>query len=287
MNAQISRMTIARPVSAEGVALHAGTPARVTLLPASPGTGIVFRRDDMDGAEIPARYNLVTETRLGTVIASGTVRIGVIEHLMAALAGMGVDDVIVALTGEEPPILDGSAAGFVTLIESAGLTPQFGARQHLEVLKRVEVSCKGAKASLSPASETSFEFLLEYPEPVIGRQTYDFPFSVDGFKREIAPACTFGFVRELEALHAAGLGRGASLENTVALEENRVVNPELLRFPDAFVRHKILDAIGDLALAGCRIQGRFSGTRSGHALNNALLRLLFSDPAHYRVLSVP
>lgn len=287
MNAQTSRITLARPATVEGVALHAGTPSRVTLLPAPSGKGIVFRRDDLGGVEIAARYNLVTETRLGTVIAAGAVRVGVIEHLMAALGGMGVDDVIVALEGEEPPILDGSAQGFVTLIESAGLVQQFGSRQQLEVLKRVEVSHKGAKASLSPANEASFEFLLDYPEPVIGRQTYDFPVSSEEFKREIAPACTFGFVRELEALHQAGLGRGASLENTLALEENRIVNSAKLRFPDEFVRHKILDAIGDLALAGMPILGRFSGIRSGHALNNALLRLLFSDPAHYRVMSVP
>lgn len=287
MNACVRRHTIVRSVHCDGVALHAGTSVHMELRPAADGTGIVFCRTDLDGAEIAARYDLVGETRLGTVLVDGALRVGVIEHIMAALAGAGVDDVVVALDGPEPPILDGSAAGYLALIEEAGLQPQFGTRHMIEVLRRVEVSQQDAQASLSPAAEASFEFLLEYPEPVIGRQYFDFPFSLEGFKRDIAPACTFGFLRELDALNKAGLGRGASLENTLALEPDRVVNPEKQHFPDEFVRHKILDAIGDLALAGAPIMGRFSGIRSGHSLNNALVRALLADPDNYRLVSLP
>ncbi|MGB8602467.1 MAG: UDP-3-O-acyl-N-acetylglucosamine deacetylase [Rhizomicrobium sp.] len=287
MNAYSRRHTLAKAVHAEGIALHAGIPVRMHLLPAEPDTGIIFRRDDLGGAEIPARFDRVCETRLGTVIAVGPVRVGVIEHVMAALSGAGVDDVVVVLEGPEPPILDGSAAGYLALIEEAGLQPQFGRRQMIEVLRRVEVTQKDAQAVLSPAAERSFEFLLDYDEPVIGRQHYDFPFSTEGFKREIAPACTFGFVRELEALHQMGLGRGASLENTLALEPDKILNPDKMHFADEFVRHKILDAIGDLALAGAPILGRFTGIRSGHGLNNALLRLFLADSENYRVISVP
>lgn len=287
MNAYSRRHTIAKAVFVDGVALHAGVPVRMRLLPAEPDAGIVFRRDDLGGAEIPARFDHVCETKLGTVIGAGPTRVGVIEHIMAALSGAGVDDVVVALDGPEPPILDGSAAGYLALIEEAGLQPQFGRRQMIEVLRRVEVSLKDAQAVLSPAAERSFEFLLEYSEPVIGRQYFDFPFTKEGFKRDIAPACTFGFVRELEALHQMGLGRGASLENTLALEPDKILNAGKLHFADEFVRHKILDAVGDLALAGAPILGRFTGIRSGHGLNNALLRLFLADSENYRLISVP
>lgn len=287
MNACSRRYTIAHTVCADGIALHAGTSVHMELLPGEPETGIVFRRTDLEGAEIPARYDLVGETRLGTVLVDGAMRVGVIEHIMAALAGAGIDDVVVALDGPEPPILDGSAAGYLALIEEAGVQPQFGIRRVIEVLRRIEVSHQDARAALTPASERSFEFLLDYAEPVIGRQHYDFPFTPEGFKRDIAPACTFGFLRELDALNKAGLGRGASLDNTLALEPDRVVNPEKQHFPDEFVRHKILDAIGDLALVGAPVMGRFSGFRSGHSLNNALVRALLADPENYRLVSLP
>ena len=281
-----ARRTLAREISAEGTALHAGGPVRMTLAPAAAGFGVVFRRADLHNAEVPARYDLVSETNLGTVISTASAKIGVIEHLMAAVAGAGIDDLLVTLDGPEPPILDGDALSYLTLFETAGIREQSQARRAIEVLKRVEVSAKDAHAALMPATALAYEMEIDFASAAIGRQSYAFAFSPEGFRRDIAPARTFGFLHELEALNKMGLGRGASLENTLAIDGDMLVNAPLLRFPDEFVRHKILDAIGDMALAGAPLIGRFVGARSGHALNNALLRALFADSANYRLVSV-
>jgi len=276
------RHTIAKEIRAEGVALHAGTRVRMTLAPAEPGAGVLFHRSDLNGRAIVARFDRVSETRLGTVIDDGaSASVGVIEHLMAALAGCEIDDIAVMLDGPEPPILDGDALSYVRLIETAGVAETRGTREGIEVLRPIEVAQDGAYAALFPAEARQFEFEIDFPSSVIGRQIFSWTFSSEGFAREIAPARTFGFMQELEALNRAGLGRGASLENTLAIDGDRLLNAGLLRFPDEFVRHKILDAVGDLALAGAPILGRFEGRRSGHALNNQLLRALFADQANY------
>jgi UDP-3-O-[3-hydroxymyristoyl] N-acetylglucosamine deacetylase len=281
----VTRRTIAKEIATEGVALHAGSTVRMTLAPTSAGAGIRFRRDDLGNVQIPARFDNVSETRLGTVISDGTgVTVGVIEHLMAALAGAEIDDLLVTLDGPEPPILDGDALCFLALIDSTGVQESGGSRNVIRVLKRIEVSGGGASAALAPAASLSFDFEIEFPSAAIGTQRFSWQFSADSFRQEIAPARTFGFMHELDALNKAGLARGASLENTLAIDGDRIVNPSLMRFPDEFVRHKILDALGDLALAGAPIIGRFEGRRSGHALNNALLRALFADPANYEIV---
>jgi UDP-3-O-[3-hydroxymyristoyl] N-acetylglucosamine deacetylase len=277
----MTRRSIHREVSCEGVALHAGCSVRARLLPAPAGAGVVFRRDDLGGREIPALYDRVGETRLGTVISENGANVAVIEHLMAAVAGAGIDDLIVALDGPEPPILDGDALSWLLLLDCAGICEQQGARSAVRIAKRVDVARGDASAALMPAMALDFYFDISFPSAAIGAQHLLWAFSGEAFRHDIAPARTFGFVRELDALWGAGLARGASLDNTLAIEGDRIVNPHLQRFPDEFVRHKILDAIGDLALAGARIVGRFEGRRSGHALNNALLRALFSDPANY------
>jgi UDP-3-O-[3-hydroxymyristoyl] N-acetylglucosamine deacetylase len=282
------RRTIAKEIEAEGVALHAGTRVRMTLAPAEPGAGVLFHRSDLGGRAIIARYDRVGETRLGTVIDDGAgASVGVIEHLMAALAGCEIDDIAVTLDGPEPPILDGDALSYVRLIEAAGVAETRGARETVKVLRPVEVAEGVAWAALFPAESRQFQFEIEFPSSVIGRQTFSWTFSCEGFARDIAPARTFGFMHELEALNRAGLGRGASLENTLAIDGDRLLNAGLQRFPDEFVRHKMLDAIGDLALAGAPILGRFEGRRSGHALNNQLLRALFSEPANYERVRLP
>ena len=270
--------TIAHAVTAAGTALHAGIPVTMTLLPAAPGSGIVFHRADLD-VDIPARYDLVSETRLGTVIGTGRAKVGVVEHLVAAAAGLEIDDLRVSLDGPEPPILDGDALSYLALLESAGLTEQDQPRMAIKVLKAVTVESGDARASLLPDARMSYSYELSYP--VIGEQYYVFVFSRAGFKAEIAPARTFGFMSELEALHKMDLAKGASLANTLALDDHGVVNRERQRFADEFVRHKILDAIGDMALAGAPLIARFEGSKSGHATNNALLRALFADPANY------
>jgi UDP-3-O-[3-hydroxymyristoyl] N-acetylglucosamine deacetylase len=278
-----SRHTLAGPVTASGIALHAGVVVTMTLAPAPAGQGVVFVRSDLNGAQIPARYDLVSETRLGTVLEKAGAKVGVVEHLMAAVAGAGVDDLTVTLNGPEPPILDGDALSFLVLIQKAGLKSQNVPREAIEVLKPVTVTHKDASASLSPAASASYDFEIEFSTAAIGRQTFTLDFSApENFAELIAPARTFGFLKELEGLHAMDLARGASLANTLALDDSGLVNPGLLRFPDEFVRHKILDAIGDMALAGAPLLARFQGVRSGHAVNNALLRALFADPSAFR-----
>jgi UDP-3-O-[3-hydroxymyristoyl] N-acetylglucosamine deacetylase len=282
----MSRRTIAKEITAEGVALHAGTNVRMTLSPADAGSGIVFRRADL-GADIPALYDAVTETNLGTVIANGDAKVGVVEHLMAAVACAELDDLLVTLDGPEPPILDGDARSYLSLLESAGFREQAAPRHAIKVLKRVEVTHKDASATLIPSDRLEYDFEIEFPTPAIGRQTFSLAFSADAFRSEIAPARTFGFVHELEMLKNMDRGHGASLDNTLAIEGDTILNAKLMRFPDEFVRHKILDAVGDMALAGAPLIARFEGRRSGHALNNALLRRLFADPANYATVNLP
>jgi UDP-3-O-[3-hydroxymyristoyl] N-acetylglucosamine deacetylase len=282
---RVTRRTILREVSCDGVALHAGCAVHARLLPAYAETGIVFRRDDLGAHEIPARYDHVVETRLGTVIAEDDARVSVIEHLMAAICGAGIDDLIVALDGPEPPILDGDALAWLDLLQGAGARELSGARRAVRIARRVAVEQGDASSALEPADRLDFDFAISFDTAAIGEQHLSWTFSRDAFRRDIAPARTFGFVRELDALRSAGLARGASLANTLAIDGERVVNAQLQRFPDEFVRHKILDAVGDLALAGAPVLGRFEGRRSGHALNNALLRALFADPANYEMVA--
>ena len=272
------RHTIARSVTATGTALHAGVAVNMRLLPAPAGAGIVFRRTDL-GVEIPARYDLVGETRLGTVLEKDGARVGVVEHLLAACAGAQIDDLTVELDGPEPPILDGDALSYLVLLQDRETLGML--RQALRLLRPVTVEQGDAKASLLPAETPSFFYALDYA--VIGRQEMDFAFSRDTFRDQIAPARTFGFLKELEGLNKMKLALGATLDNTLALDDGGVVNKDRQRFADEFVRHKILDAIGDMALAGAPLIARFEGRKSGHGTNNALLRALFADPANYEM----
>jgi UDP-3-O-[3-hydroxymyristoyl] N-acetylglucosamine deacetylase len=281
------RHTIAHDITVSGTALHAGVNVTMTLSPAAAGQGVVFVRADLGGQQIPALYDRVTETRLGTVLEQAGARVGVVEHLMAAVAGAEIDDLTITLDGPEPPILDGDALSYLTLIRRAGPKNQNVPREAIEVIKTIRVRHKDAEASLFPNASTAYEFEIDFPTPAIGRQAMALDFTAASFADMIAPARTFGFMRELESLHALNLAKGASLENTLALDETGLVNPGLQRFSDEFVRHKILDAIGDMALAGAPLLARFQGLRSGHALNNALLRALFSDPEAFRLVPFP
>jgi UDP-3-O-[3-hydroxymyristoyl] N-acetylglucosamine deacetylase len=283
----MTRRTLAREIATTGTALHAGTPVTMTLSPASAGVGIVFRRGDKDNAMVPARYDAVTETNLGTVLSNGEVKVGVVEHLMAAVAGAGVDDLIVTVDGPEPPILDGDALSYFRLIEQAGTCEQEGWKKAIKVVRPVEVTMKDARVRLLPSQRPEYAYDLDYSNTkAIGRQSYAVILGRDSFAREIAPARTFGFVHELDYLKSIDRGHGASLENTLAIQGDEVLNKDLMRFPDEFVRHKILDAIGDMALAGAPLIARFEGVKSGHATNNAALRALFADPANYVTIDV-
>jgi UDP-3-O-[3-hydroxymyristoyl] N-acetylglucosamine deacetylase len=275
----MTRTTIARPVTASGPALHAGSEAGITLMPGLSGSGIIFHNEK---GELPARWDLVGETRLGTVLTKDGNSIAVVEHLMAAIAGAGLDDLLILFDGPEPPILSGDAQSYLDLIDQAGTVEQEGERFAIEVLKPVEVRQGEARAALLPSDDYSLSFTIEFPSKAIGTQTYDFDFTPDSFRKEIASARTFGFLHEFDALTRAGLARGASIENTLVIDGDHVKNESLRRYPDEFVRHKILDAVGDLALAGSPLKARFEGHKSGHGLNNQLLRALFADPLNSR-----
>jgi UDP-3-O-[3-hydroxymyristoyl] N-acetylglucosamine deacetylase len=278
------RQTLAREVSVQGITLHAGVPSRLRLLPAPSNNGIVFRRTDLNGsAPIPALWSNVAETRLGTVLrGEDGATVAVVEHLMASLAGAEIDDCFVELEGPEPPLLDGDALSYLVLIERGGKTAN-GKRDVINVNRTVEVSSASASARLLPSARSEFYFEIDFPTAVIGQQEFFSPFDRETFRREIAPARTFGFLNEAEQLRSAGYGRGADLTNTLVIDGDKLLNPELQRFPDEFVRHKILDAVGDMKLAGYPVVARFEGRKSSHALNNQLLRALFADSANYRI----
>jgi UDP-3-O-[3-hydroxymyristoyl] N-acetylglucosamine deacetylase len=280
-------------VSCSGPGIHTGHDVRVTLNPAPADTGIVFRRTDLpaearkSGADrIEARYVCVTDTRLGTTISNEHgISVATIEHLMAALAGLGVDNAEIEIDGPEVPIMDGSAGPFVFLIECAGLRNLPARRRVLRVLKTVSVVEDGKRAEISPADALRIDVEIDFSSAAVRRQRLDVAVSEPAvFKAELARARTFGFLHEVELLRKNGLARGGSLENVVVIDGDVVLNEEGLRFADEFVRHKVLDAVGDLALAGFAIQGRFHGLRSGHALNNRLLRKLFATEGAYEIV---
>jgi UDP-3-O-[3-hydroxymyristoyl] N-acetylglucosamine deacetylase len=278
-------------IGCEGIGLHSGASVHLRLLPAAAGSGVAFHRSDL-GAVIPARHDHVADTRLSTVLADPArpeIRVATVEHVMAALAGAGIDDAVVELDGPEVPVLDGSAAEFSFLIACAGIIETGPMRDRIEVLRPVRAADGAAFAELHPAepfAQDRFNMTLaiEFPARAIGRQTLSLDLTPERFTRELARARTFTMEAEIRALHEAGLALGGSLGNAVVVNDDKVLNPEGLRFADEFVRHKLLDVVGDLALAGALISGRFIGNRSGHRLNNMLLHALFADPANYRYI---
>ena len=278
------RRTLKAPIGCVGTGLHSGRRVALTLRPAAAGTGIVFRRTDL-GIDIPALYDRVVDTRLCTAIGEGEARVSTIEHVMAARAGTGIDDAVVELDGPEVPIMDGSAAPFVFLIDCAGIATTAAPRAAIEVLRPIRVEeANGAFAELLPSREPAFDAELEidFPNTAIGRQAVTVRLSPHAFRDGLADARTFTLAEDVARLRAAGLARGGSLANAVVVDGPLVLNPGGLRRPDEFVRHKVLDVVGDLALAGAPIRARFRGARSGHALNNKLLRALFADASAWR-----
>ena len=278
----VYQRTLKNVVKCDGVGLHSGEPVNLALKPAPAGSGIVFVRTDVedDKSVIPATWDRVVDTRLCTVIANEHgVRVGTIEHLMAALAGCGLDNVVVEVSGPEVPVMDGSSGPFVFLIECAGVVEQDQPRRIIRILKPVSVEDGDARATLEPDSNFSLDVSVHFEGTAISSQALQVGMKNGSFCKELARARTFGFLNEVEAMQAAGLGKGGSLDNAIVVDGLKIMNKDGLRFDDEFVRHKMLDAVGDLFLAGGAILGKFAGTRSGHALNNALLRALFADDA--------
>ena len=277
--------TLAGPAVFAGVGLHTGQRVRAAILPAPADSGIVFLRTDVQGdGRIEARAGNVSSTRLSTVIrnASGAT-VSTVEHLMAALYGLGIDNVLIELDGPEAPILDGSAEPFVSLIDRAGGRRQEALRQAIEILEPVEVLEGDKRAALVPARGFELSVEIDFASAAIGRQRLDIAVDETSFRAELAGSRTFGFLHEVEALRSAGLARGGALENAIVIDGDRVVNPEGLNRPDEFVRHKAVDAIGDLATLGRPLIGRYEGRCAGHALNNALARALLASPHAYRL----
>ncbi|HWI28424.1 MAG TPA: UDP-3-O-acyl-N-acetylglucosamine deacetylase [Stellaceae bacterium] len=265
-------------IHCRGVALHSGSRVGMTLHPAGPDSGIVFRRSDRAGAEIKACWRNVVEQPLCTRLDDGEgLSVATIEHLMSALNGLEIDNAVIELDGAEVPVMDGSAAPFVFLIECAGVVEQDAPRRAIKVLKPVTVGESGKSASLSPDDGFSMSFAIDFASDAISRQDITIAVDPDTFKSDISRARTFGFLHEVDQMRAAGLARGGSLDNAVVISGHQVLNSEGLRYVDEFVRHKVLDALGDLYLAGGPIIGHFRGVRSGHALNRRLLEALFAD----------
>lgn len=276
--------TLCDHVAISGIGVHSGLPVTLTLHPADPNTGIVFVRSGKKGRferEVRAEVRSVTATEFQTVLgdANGPL-VCTSEHVLAALRGLGVDNVIVELDGPEAPIADGSASVFVAAIEQVGTVTQAAPRRYLKVLKPVRVAQKdGSYGELRPyAQGFRLETEIEFEHPLIGRQSISLDIDPQSFRRELSRARTFGFMKDVAKLWSAGFALGASFENTLVVTESRVLNPDGLRFPDEFVRHKALDAIGDLALAGAPLLGAYRSVRGGHKLNHAVLSALMADP---------
>ena len=276
----IKQRTLKNPIRATGVGLHSGEKVYMNLRPAPVDTGIVFRRTDLDPVvEIPANAELVSETVLCTGLSREGAKVQTVEHLMSALAGLGIDNAYVELTAPEVPIMDGSAGPFVFLLQSAGIEEQHAPKRFIRIKRPVEVREGDKIARFEPHDGFRIGFTVEFKHPAIpsSLSRAEVEFSTAAYIREVSRARTFGFMRDLEYMRERNLGLGGSMDNAIVLDEFRVLNEDGLRYADEFVRHKILDAVGDLYLAGHAVIGAYEGYKSGHALNNKLVRALLAD----------
>ena len=284
------RTTVA-PAIIAGVGVHTGDRVRLAVRPAAEGTGIVFVRTDITDRDnrIPVSGEAVVDARLNTMIENAAgVRLSTIEHLMAAFAALGISNAVIEVDGPELPILDGSALQFVQLLDRAGFRRQSAPVRYIEILEPIRVQDGDKSATLLPCDRYEMRFEIDFPTPVIGNQVVDFVVDEDTFRTEIMAARTFGFAHEVEALRRAGLARGGSLENAVVIDGDQILNPGGLRMEREFVRHKALDAIGDLYVLGAPLLGRYEGVKAGHAINNLLVRELLANPQAWReVTRVP
>jgi UDP-3-O-[3-hydroxymyristoyl] N-acetylglucosamine deacetylase len=281
--------TLKTPIGCTGIGLHTGEKISMTLRPAAPGQGIVFKRTDLHGAAsvVPATWRHVKDTQFCTALANdeGT-RVSTVEHLMAALYGCEIDNALIEIDGPEVPVMDGSSAPFVFLIECAGTVDQAAVRRGIEVLRPITVEDKDCHLSVAPADCLSLDFEIDFGNTAVARQTYQLDVAPAAFRAELARARTFGFLHDIGRLQAAGLARGGSLDNAVIVSGDKVLNNDGLRYDDEFVRHKMLDCVGDLYLAGAPILGAITASRSGHRLNNRLLHALFAEPDSFRYVEL-
>jgi UDP-3-O-[3-hydroxymyristoyl] N-acetylglucosamine deacetylase len=282
----LKQRTLKGPSRATGVGLHTGARVELTLRPAAPDTGIVFHRTDLpEPVDMPADARAVGDTRLSSTLEKSGVRISTVEHLMSALAGTGIDNLHVDVAGPEIPIMDGSAGPFVFLLQSAGIVEQDAPKRYLRVLLPVEVRQGDKWARFEPFGGFKLDFTIDFPHPVFGSENrhVSIDFAEHSYAKEVARARTFGFMQDVEAMREAGLALGGSLQNAVVLDEFRVLNAEGLRYENEFVKHKVLDAIGDLYLLGHPLIGQYTAYKSGHGLNNALARALLARADAWRL----
>ncbi|MBF0183997.1 MAG: UDP-3-O-acyl-N-acetylglucosamine deacetylase [Magnetococcales bacterium] len=273
----IFQRTLKNTIRCTGIGLHSGKKVYLSLRPAPANTGIVFHRTDMKGALVPAKVQNVVDTRLCSTVANADgVRVSTVEHLLAAFAGLGVNNAYVDLDGPEIPIMDGSAAPFVFLIQCAGIVQQKAYKRWIRIKRPISVTQGNKKASFAPSDRFRVSFRIDFDHPLLSEQEEDLDISETTFIKEISRARTFGFLKEVEQLRSNGLARGGSLDNAIVMGDFRILNEGGLRYEKEFVRHKMIDAIGDLYLLGHPVIGHFKGLRSGHALNNTLLRKLLS-----------
>ena len=281
----LNQRTLKNSIRATGVGLHTGKKVLMTLRPASPDTGIVFRRTDLgDSTDIKADAQNVGDTMMGTTLQSGDVKISTVEHLLSALAGLGIDNALVEVSAGEVPIMDGSAGPFVFLLQSAGIEEQRAPKRFIRILESLQVTDGDKWARFDPYDGFKVNFEIEFDHPTFKKhsQVASMDFSTTSFLREISRARTFGFMRDLESLRSRNLALGGNMDNAIVLDDYRVLNEDGLRYEDEFVKHKILDAIGDLYLLGHSLIGEFSGYKSGHALNNKLLRTLIDTESAWQ-----
>jgi UDP-3-O-[3-hydroxymyristoyl] N-acetylglucosamine deacetylase len=279
------QQTLRKSVSINGIGLHSGKRVSLELRPARANTGIKFVRGDLSEAvEIPATVAFVQSTTLATTIGKDSARISTIEHLMSALWAMGIDNALCIVEGEEVPILDGSAVLFAELICKSGIKRQRAPRKYIKALRPIELREGNKWALLNPAEEFSLHYTIDFPHPSIGRQEFRFDSDTD-FLKEVAPARTFGFLKDVERMQSMGLALGGSLSNAVVLDEEKAINPEGLRFKDEFVRHKVLDALGDLSLLGLPLLASIELHRAGHELQTRIIQALLADPSAYQIVS--
>jgi UDP-3-O-[3-hydroxymyristoyl] N-acetylglucosamine deacetylase len=284
----IRQRTLRNAIKATGVGLHTGDKVYLTLAPAPVNTGIVFRRVDLDPVvEIPGRADNVADTMLSTGLVANGAKVSTVEHLMAAMAGLGIDNAYVDVSAPEVPIMDGSAGPFVFLIQSAGIEEQNAPKKFIRIKRKVTVEDGDKVASFLPFDGFKVSFTIDFDHPVFRDRTAhaDVDFSTTSFVKEISRARTFGFMHEIEYLRSKGLARGGSVDNAIVVDEYRILNQDGLRYDDEFVRHKVLDAIGDLYLLGNSLIGEFRAYKSGHALNNASLRALIAQPDAWEVVT--
>ncbi|ENR83052.1 UDP-3-O-[3-hydroxymyristoyl] N-acetylglucosamine deacetylase [Brucella abortus 67/93] len=278
--------TIGRAVTLSGVGVHGGAPASARLLPADADTGILFQRSDIkDSAPVCAHVSQIGATDLCTSLGAREARIDTVEHLMAAISALGIDNLVVEIEGPEVPILDGTSARFIEAVDSVGVVTQDAKRRFIRILKTVRVEAGNSWGEFRPYDGTRFEVEIDFECPLIGRQKFAHDVNEETFRKELSTARTFGFMKDVERLWAAGLALGASLDNSLVIgDDNSIVNADGLRFKDEFVRHKTLDAVGDLALAGLPFIGCFSSYRGGHRLNSEAVKALLSDETAFEII---